>query len=163
MMPCKKIQELLQADYLDQEADQQEEQWVKEHLAHCSACSELEKKLQAQRGLFQGVKLQPVPERIWSNIRDAIVTERLKQEEGLIPGILERLKSLIFGHRPAVVLATSLFSMIIIFAVFTNTAIQRQVLLSKQNAAEGIAGYSLNAKNGYVLYDLGTSIEEYFL
>jgi anti-sigma factor RsiW len=163
MMPCKKIQELLKTDYLDQEADQKKEQSVKEHLAQCSACSELEKILQAQRVLFQGAKRQPVPERVWNNIADTIVTERLKPEEGLISGTLEWLKGLIFRRRPAVVLAASLFSMIIIFAFFTNIAIQRRVLLSKQNAAENIAGYNLNSKNGYVLYDLGTSIEEYFL
>jgi len=162
-MQCKKIQELLQADYLDGELDQKDAQFIKEHLVQCSACSGLEKSLQAQRMLFKGVKPEPVPERIWSNIADAIVTERLNQQEGLTPGILERLRDLIFLRRPAVVLATSLFSMIIIFAFFANFAIQRQVLLSKQNAAESIAGYSLNNKNGYVLYDLGTSIEEYFL
>ena len=163
MMQCKKIQELLQADYLDVETDQKEEQFVKEHLAQCSACSGLEKKLQAQRMLFQGAKRQPVPEHIWSNIADAIVKERLKQKEGLIPGILEWLRGLIFVRRPAIVLATSIFSVIIMLAVFANVTIQRQVTLSKQNAAEGIAGYSLNGKNGYVLYDLGTNIEEYFL
>lgn len=162
MMQCKRIQELLKTDYLDQEADQKK-QLVKEHLAQCSACSELEKNLQIQRMLFQGAKRQSVPERVWHNIAEAIVTERLKPEEDLIPGILEWLKGLIFKRRPAVVLATSLFSMIIIFAFFTNIAIQRQVLLSRQNAAESIAGYSLNSNNGYTLDDLGTNIEEYFL
>jgi len=162
MMQCKKIQELLKADYLDGEADPKEEEFIKEHLKQCSECSRLEKELQAQRMLFQGAKRKQVPERIWSNIRDAIVMERLKQEEGLIRGILERLRDLIFARRPAVVLATSL-SVIIILAVMATTTIQSRVSLSKQNAAESIAGYSLNSENGYVLYDLGTSIEEYFL
>jgi len=161
-MQCKKIQELLKADYLDKEADPKEEQFIKEHLKQCSECSGLEKELQAHRMLFQGAKRKQVPERIWCNIRDAIVTERLKQGEGLIRGILERLRDLIFTRRPAVVLATSL-SVIIILAVIATTTIQSQVSLSKQNAAESIAGYSLNGENGYVLYDLGTSIEEYFL
>lgn len=163
MMPCKKIQELLGADYLDQEAGQKEERLVKEHLAQCSVCRGLEQKLQAQRILFQGVKRQPVPERIWSNIREAIIMERLKQEEGLVPGILERLRGLIFVRRPAVVLVTSFLSMIIIFALFANATIQKQAVSNKQDAAEEIAGYSANVENGYVLYDLGTNIEEYFL
>jgi len=163
MLQCKKIQELLQADYLDQELDQQDAQLIKEHLAQCSECSGMEKALQAQRSLFQGVKSQPVPERIWSNISEAIVTEGLKQKERFIPGIFERLRGMIFVRRPAMVLATSLFSVIIILAFFANLAIQNQVLLNKQNAAESIAGYSLNGKNGYALDDLGTSIEEYFL
>ena len=163
MMQCKKTQELLQADYLDKETDRQTEQSVKEHLAQCFACSALEKKLQAQRMLFQGAERQVVPEGIWSKISEAIVTQRLKQETGLIPRILERLRDLIFVRRPAVVLATSLFSVMIIIALFANVAIQRQVSLSKRNAAESITGYSLNSNNGFVLYDLGTSIEEYFL
>ncbi|MFH0918510.1 MAG: zf-HC2 domain-containing protein [Candidatus Omnitrophota bacterium] len=163
MIQCKKVQELLKADYLDQEAGRQEEQLVKDHLKQCLACSELEQKLQAQRALFQGVKRQPVPGRIWGNIYDAIIAERLRQQEGLIPGLLERLRGLVLVRKPALVLATSIFTVIIMLAVFANVSIQRQVMLSKQNAAEGIAGYSLNAKNGYALYDLGTGIEEYFL
>ena len=162
MMQCKKIQELLKTDYLDKEIDQQEEQFIKEHLARCVSCSKLEKKLQAQREFFQGVKPKQAPERIWNNIYDVILTERLKQKEAPAFGILERLMDLMFARRPAVVLA-SVLSVIIVFAVFTNVTLQRQASLSKQNAAESIAGYSLNDKNGYVLDDLGTSIEEYFL
>lgn len=163
MMPCKKIQELLKAEYLDKEMGQKEEQFIKAHLAQCSACSALERKMQAQRMLFQGVKPKQVPERIWSNISEAIVAERLKQEEGATAGMLGWLRGKLFLPKPAVVLATSFFSAVIIFAVFVNISIQRQVSVSKQNAAESIAGYSLDGKNGSALYDLGTSIEEYFL
>ena len=162
MMQCKKIQELLKADYLDKETGRQEEQFIKEHLARCASCSWLEKELQAQRVLFQGLKPKQAPERIWNNIRDVILTEHLKQKEAPTPGILERLMDLMFARRPVVVLA-SVLSVIIMFAVFTNVTLQRQASLSKQNAAESIAGYSLNDKNGYVLDDLGTNIEEYFL
>jgi len=163
MLQCKKIQEVLKADYLDKELGAKEEQLVKEHLKQCSGCRVFEKELQAQRMFFQGVKRQQVPEHIWSNIRDAIVTQRLKQEAGLIPGILQRLRNLLSVRKPAVVLATSLFSIIIILALFTNAAIQNQIFLNKKVAAENIAGYSLADQNGYVLYDLGTGIEEYFL
>ena len=53
--------------------------------------------------------------------------------------------------------------MVIIIAVFANVTLQRQLAVSKQAAAEGIAGYNLSANNGYAIYDLGTNIEEYFL
>ena len=162
-MPCKKIQELLKADYLDGELDQKDAQFIQEHLGQCSVCSGLEKALQAQRMLFKGVKPKPVPEGIWSNIRDTIIAERLNHPETPTAGIFERLRDLIFVRRPAVVLATSLFSVIIMLAFFANVVIQKKVSLNKQNAAENIAGYSLGSKNGYVLYDLGTGIEEYFL
>ncbi|MCX5703208.1 MAG: anti-sigma factor [Candidatus Omnitrophica bacterium] len=162
MMQCKKIQELLKADYLDGEVSPQEGQFIKGHLTQCPECRRLEKELQVQRMLFQGTKRKQVPERVWQNIRDAIVAERLKQEEGLSRGILERLRDLIFTPRPVFVLASSL-SVVILLAVIATTFIQNKVSLSKQNAAESIVGYSLNGENGYVLYDLGTSIEEYFL
>ena len=35
MMQCKKIQELLKTDYLDGEANPQEEQFIKQHLKQC--------------------------------------------------------------------------------------------------------------------------------
>jgi predicted anti-sigma-YlaC factor YlaD len=163
MTQCKKIQELLKTDYLDGEVSPKEEQFIKEHLKQCPECSGLEKELQVHRMLFQGVKRKQVPERIWYNIRDAIVTQRLNQEEvALSRGILERLRDFIFTRRPVFALTTSL-SVIILLAVIATTFIQSKVSLSKQNAAESIVGYSLNGENGYVLYDLGTSIEEYFL
>jgi predicted anti-sigma-YlaC factor YlaD len=162
MNRCKEIQDLLQTDYFDQQVRLQDKQLIQEHLKQCFACRELEKKLQAQRMLFQGAKPEPVPAHIWSNIREAIIAERLEQEEAPAYGILERLKSLIFLRRPVVVLATSVFSVIIIAAVFVNLSMQKQLAISKQAAAEGIAGYSLSA-SGSAIDDLGTNIEEYFL
>jgi len=162
-MQCKKIQELLKTDYLDGEVNPQEEQFIKEHLAQCPECSRLEKELRVHHLLFQGAKRKQVPERIWGNIRDAIVAERLNQEEeALSLGILRRLRDFIFARRPVFVLAASL-SVIILFAVVATVFIQNKVSLSKQNAAESILGYSFNGENGYVLYDLGTNVEQYFL
>ena len=162
MMQCKKIQELLKTDYLDGEVNPKQEQSILEHLAQCPECSRLEKKLQVHRMLFQGTKRRQVPERIWDNIRDAIVTESLNPEASLSRGILERLRDLIFARRPVFVLATS-FSVLILLAIIATTFVQRKVSLTRQDAAESIVGYSLNGENGYVLYDLGTGIEEYFL
>jgi len=163
MMPCKKIQELLKTDYLDQETSIQQDRLIKEHLKQCPSCSMLEKKLRVARQFLQEAKDQPVPEHIWSNIRQAIAAERLKEQEGVFPGLLERLKNLVLWPKPRVVLAASFLSVVIISAVFVNVSLQQQSILAKQNAAERIAGYSLSDKNGYVLHDLGTSIEKYFL
>jgi len=162
MTQCKKIQELLKSDYLDGELNPREEQFVKGHLKQCPECSRLEKELQSQRMFFQGAKPKQVPESVWGNIRDAIITERLNQEEGQNLGTLQWLRDLLFRRRPAFVLATS-FSVIIILAVISTTFIRGKIVLSKEEAAESIAGYSLSTENGYVLHDLGTNIEEYFL
>lgn len=161
-MRCKKIQELLKADYLDGEVNQKELQYIKEHLAECPECSRLEKELQNQRMLFQKAKRPQVPERVWQNIRDAIMTECLNQESGLGRRILERFRESIFAPRPVFALASALTA-IILLVIFAGSVIQKRQALSKENAQESIAGYSLNGESQDLLYDLGTNIEEYFL
>jgi len=161
-MWCKQIQELLKSDYLDGEANQRKEQQIKEHLAHCPDCCEVEKELQIQRMLFQKAKQQPVPERIWQNIRDVIVKESLKQESSANRGILQRLKKSMLVPRPVFALAGAL-TVIIFVLVFTGTFIQKKESLSKLNIGESIVSYSLNGESEDFSYDLGTNIEEYFL
>ena len=158
-MQCRKIQELLKTDYLDGELKPDQERKIFEHLKQCPECRKLEKELHAQSMLFQEAKQQQVPERLWYNIRDAIYSQRLNQEEGLIRQITERLSDLIFGRRPVFVLA-SVFSVIILVVFFAGAFLQNK---HYQEAREGLAVYSLNGENGDLIYDLGTNIEEYFL
>ena len=161
-MRCKQIQGLLKSDYLDGEAGQREERQIKEHLAHCPDCRGVEKELQAQRMLFQKAEQQPVPERVWQNVRDVIVTERLNQESGANRGIIRQLKESTMVPRPVFVLAGALTVIILVLAL-SGTFIQKNQSLSKVNIAESIVGYSLNGESGDFSYDLGTNIEEYFL
>ncbi|MCU0666951.1 MAG: zf-HC2 domain-containing protein [Candidatus Omnitrophica bacterium] len=162
MIRCGKIQELLKTDFLDGQLNPREKQSIDGHLKQCPECRSLVKELQAQRALFQSAESKQIPERVWENIRGAIITERLNREEGLSLGAIKRLRDLLFKRRPAFILATS-FSAIIIFAVIFTGLIQNKMALSKQEAAESLAGYSLSAENGYLLNGLGTNIEEYFL
>jgi len=161
-MQCKKIQELLTSDYLDGETNQRERKFIDEHLGQCPACLRHLEELQAQRALFQKAKRQQVPERIWLDIRDNIVMERLNQESRLSRRILdlERLKGFLFPPRPVFALASALTTVIfvMIFAVIVN---QKNQYFSKEN--ELFSGYSLNSDNGDSLADLGTNIEQYFL
>lgn len=161
-MQCKDIQELLKSDHLDRESGQQEEQAIKEHLNHCPECRSLEKELSAQRAIFhKAARLQP-PERLWHNIRDAIVSERLEQESSENPAFLERLKDLIWYRRPAFALA-SVLAMVIFAAVLTKGIINKQQILSQQNYREIVSVYSLNVENNDSFENMDTIIEEYFL
>jgi predicted anti-sigma-YlaC factor YlaD len=161
-MKCKDIQELLKSDYLDCESSRQEKQAVKEHLDQCSICRSLEKELLSQRGIFQRAeRLQP-PERLWQNIRDAIVSERLGQENSVRPGFLERLRDLIWYKRPAFALA-SVLAMTLFAAVLTKGIIARQQLSNQNNYREILSVYSRNLENNDSFENMGTSIEEYFL
>jgi anti-sigma factor RsiW len=162
-MRCRKIQELLKTDYLDAEVSRKEEQDIKEHLLRCPQCRRLEEELQSQRALFQKAKQQKVPERVWHNIRDAIITQDLNQENRLSEGMFERLRNYLFAPKPVFVLATT-FAVAIFFAFLAGVFIQKKQTLSKENIPEtDIAVYSLNSASDVSLYDQGTDIEEYFL
>ena len=159
-MRCRKIQELLKTDYLDGEVSQKEEQDIREHLARCPKCRQLEEELQSQRALFQKAKQQRVPEHVWHNIRDAIIRE---EEESLSAGAFERLRNYLFAPKPVFVLATTL-AVAIFFAFLSGVFIQKKQSLSKENISEiDIAVYSLGSASDVPLYELGTDIEEYFL
>ena len=159
-MRCRKIQELLKTDYLDAEVSQKQEQDIREHLAHCPKCRQLEKELQSQRALFQKAKQHKVPEHVWHNIRDAIIRE---EEEGLSAGVFTRLRNYLFAPKPVFVLATTL-AVAIFFAFLSGVFIQKKQSLSKENISEiDIAVYSLGSASDVPLYELGTDIEEYFL
>ena len=162
-MGCRKIQELLKTDYLDGEVSQKQEQDIKEHLACCRKCRQLEEELQSQRALFQKAKQHKVPEGVWHNIRDAIIREGLNEEQGLRAGVFDRLRNYLFAPKPAFVLATTL-AVAIFFAFLSGVFIQKKQSLSKENIPEGdIAVYSLSSTSDASLYELGTDIEEYFL
>jgi len=161
-MQCRKTQELLKADYLDGEINQREEKQIKEHLARCSECRRIEKELQVQHMLFQKTKQPQVPERVWQNIRDAIVTERLNKESSVSSSILQRLRESILAPRPVFAIAGALTAIIFV-VIFAGAIIQKKQSFSKENSGESVVGYNLNDENEDLLYTLGTNIEEYFL
>jgi len=158
-MRCKKIQELLKTDYLDGQANQREEQLVKEHLASCEQCRRLEEELRTQQAFLKNAKRIPVPEGIWQNIRQNIINEELKQTSG----IMERLRDYLFAPRPVFVLASA-FTMVIFVIAFFALAIQKGQFSSRlDDTTSDMVIYSLNGENDDLLYSLGTNIEEYFL
>jgi anti-sigma factor RsiW len=158
-MSCRKIQELLKSDYLDGQANQREKQFIKEHLARCAPCRRLEEDLQAQQAIFKKAKRMPVPEGIWQNIRQGIVSEELKQNSG----ILQRLVDYLFAPRPVFVLASA-FTIVIFVTVFITLVLQnRQIPGIFNGTGSDMAIYSLGGENDDSLYSLGTNIEEYFL
>ena len=154
-MRCKEIQEWLKADYLDNEANQEQARLIREHLAVCRHCREVEKVLQSQRSLFRQLKQQEVPVYLWQNIRERIMAERLNQEEGFGAKVSERLRNYLFAPKPVFVLARAL-AVVIFFALFATLFFQGGPVSSN-----GI--YSLSSMKEDMVDDFGTSIEEYFL
>ncbi|MFH0827627.1 MAG: zf-HC2 domain-containing protein [Candidatus Omnitrophota bacterium] len=161
-MRCKKIQELLKSDYLDEEAGPRETRDVEEHLARCPQCRELEKELSQQRFIFSNSKRQEPPERVWENIREAIDAERLNQDEWAKESVFERLRNLkpVFP-RPVFAFA-SIFAVVIV-AVFFAVVVMNNRAYYRDNGAETFADYRINGENVDVASDFGTNVEKYFL
>jgi anti-sigma factor RsiW len=159
-MKCKKIQEWLKSDYLDGELNSKETQLVKEHLGVCSSCRKLEEEYKTQSMLFKESNYEKVPERVWNNIRNAVITENFNKEIVTELGVLEWLRELIWGRKPVFVLASA-FGLILFVTVLAGTLIyNRQTLI---NGEDMFTDYSLNSENGDFIYGFGTDTEEYFL
>jgi len=160
---CRKIQELLKADYLDGELSQIEQGQIREHLGCCPGCRKLQEELESQRLLFkQAGRVSEVPARVWQKIRDTIISIRLNEESRARGGILERLRDSLWQPRPAFAVV-SVFAVLILAVVLTGTFIRREQSLSSENEVQILAAYSLSSDNGDLIYDLGTNVEEYFL
>ena len=155
-MNCKEVQELLPADYLDRRLDQQSFSQLREHLKVCPACRQLEEQLQVQRSIFKQAKQQEVPAGVWQNIRDTIIAERLDQQEALAAGVLGRLRKIIFSPKPVFALATAMAVFILVFIFGRQAAYKNQPI-------ENLNDYRLNSGSEEQIYDLKTSLEEYFL
>ena len=158
-MRCKKIRELLSADYLDHEVNQKTRQDIERHLASCPHCRSLAVRLQAQRRLLQENKLEPAPDRVWLNIRDSIITQRFNEKEKARRGIPEWLKDKYWKRKPVFALASTL-TVILFILVFAGVFIQKKQSADNIKSAEI---YGLGNKNGGFIYSLGTPIEDYFL
>ncbi len=160
-MRCKKAQDLLMTGYLDGSATEKEQLEVKKHLTVCLSCRKLEEQLLAQHKVLQRAKAFKVPDHLWQNIQNRIVSEGLKEHP---VGVLESLKRYIFSPRPAVIL-TGALTVLIMVAFFGGTAIQKKQLAMEENNIEKTVAYyhSLSSDKDEGIYDFGSRVEEYFL
>ncbi|MFA5272419.1 MAG: anti-sigma factor [Candidatus Omnitrophota bacterium] len=158
-MKCKKIQVWLKSDYLDGELNSKETVLVREHLKGCPYCRQLEEELKAKSVLFKNSNVEIVPECVWNNIHNAIVTENFNKEAAG-PGILGQLRELIWNRKPVFVLANA-FGLILFITVIAGTLIHKRQTLA--NGEDVFEEYSLNSENGDFIYGFGTDTEEYFL
>jgi predicted anti-sigma-YlaC factor YlaD len=161
-MRCDRIQGLLKSDYLDGQATAKEKQAVLEHLKQCPQCRQMEKELLAARQVLQTAKEQQPPERLWQNIRQAIITERLNAQEVAHKSVWERLRDLIWAPRPVFAVASALTAAIFI-AIFAGLIIQNRLSISRLDSALSVIEYRTNGETEQLMNGFGTNVEEYFL
>lgn len=160
-MHCKKAQNLLMTSYLDGLGTEKERLEIKKHLAGCLSCRKLEERLLAQHKILQHAKAFKVPDHLWQNIQNRIISEGLKERP---VGALELVKRYIFSPRPAVIL-TGALTVLIMVAFFAGTAIQKKQLAVERNNIEKAVAYyySLSSDKDEGIYGFGSRVEEYFL
>jgi len=159
-MKCTRVQDLLKSDYLDAELNQELRRQIDSHLKKCPTCQVLKKSLRDQRISLRAIKQKDVPPEIWQNIQSTIIEERLKEPENIFGNAWEGLKRAFSIPRPVFTMAGALATVILALVL-------GQVVLGRRQSVTGPikedtwAEYQLNGDT--YTYNLGTTIEEYFL
>jgi len=165
-MNCKKIQELILTDYLD---DQISDDWrprIKIHFARCNQCKEFfEAARKAVAEPFVNVNKINPPEFIWQRVKETIMAEQQKKTS-LVASFLEKLKSISYAPKPAFAIAMTM-AMVILVVTMVKLRINNQETLSVNSEGQrGYLAYSIEEPVDILANDnggFGTSIEEYFL
>jgi len=180
-MDCKKCQELILTDYLDNEAPEDLKNVIEQHLTACDECRKF-------LSLVQKTVIQPLAVAKRDVLSNDVIWSRLQEEihakEDYIEGpeaemgIIERFKSLLFTPKPAFVLAT--FLAVIATILILHSSINRSHLAQNdQNnmklvvkkvigtvqtqTDDEVESYAFYFEQNEILKDYGTSMEEYFL
>lgn len=166
-MNCKKIQELILTDYLDEQMEQDQKKIIEDHLSSCVYCREFAEA--AKTGIIDPLsnseKVAP-SEQVWLNIKESIEQEPAKKNLGSYEDFFRKLKDMIMPQRPAYALA-GVFVVILVTmtAIKINQPSQETAVREIQQESEAIK-YIVEViqddeldENG----DYGTAIEEYFL
>lgn len=174
---CKRIQELILTDYLDDEINKES---VDKHIASCKACREflaLAKKVTIEP-LKNSKKNHLSQDVIWSRIQNEIKSEETYADEyDSEMSFFEKVKDMILSPKPAFAFG-SFVVLILMVLVLNFNAKQSQLVKENQNKKqisvkekivvkteeidqELYLAYYLEQDEGYKNY--GTSLEEYFL
>ncbi len=164
-MDCKKIQELIITDYLDNEASAAVREEVRAHLSSCAGCREFE---QAVRRLtsepFRKIKRQEPPVEIWQRIQDSLEQKQEKEPRAFLAGLLDLLSSRVRFRKPVFALSSAIaVAIMVIFLV--QAPLYRQKMINQYLQEESQYLLSLRAPvNGGLEseFELGTGIEQYF-
>lgn len=161
-MKCKRIQELILTDYVDDQLSGEWRQFVDDHLTNCPHCRKFAQAVKATVQPFsQAEKMNP-PEDLWPRIKQAIEAERISAETEWIETFIRNLTH-VFSVPKAVL---AMMVMLIIMASVSTVVIRNAV--SNKNASEQMDYLvSLVQPSGASAVSeeegLETFIEQYFL
>ncbi|MDP8248417.1 MAG: anti-sigma factor [Candidatus Tritonobacter lacicola] len=181
-MKCKEIRDLLTADYIDGELDDDTHKEVARHIESCAQCRLYEETVRgAAIEPFRKVRRCSAPARVWRGIKRRIEE---KPEKGLRTALHGAWQSF-FGIRKTAFVTAAAAAVIVIAAVLfrapsappgwtrltsndiekVNDYIQEQFLVLSYLGDNG-TGSAEGGENGYfgiASVDFGTAVEEYLL
>ena len=107
-MNCKRIQELLITDYIDEQMADKAKSLIDQHLAQCHACAGyLTSIKRVAVSPFVNASKDVPDQALWAQIKQTIEEEQQQQlEASLKPNFWERIRSSVHIPRPAFALAT---------------------------------------------------------
>lgn len=151
-MDCEKIQNLLMSDYIDGEADEKTRKKIREHLATCGKCREIEKALKEDiTPSLKFAKRESPPDFVWERIKN-----RIMKEGQTIP---QRIGIKIL--KPAFALSTVALA-ILALVIITRLPLRANGRLDSYMEEQVDFIMDLDA-NSTATNGLGTSIEEFLL
>jgi len=149
-MNCKIIEELILTDYVDGKLRGEALQEVEAHIASCANCRKIAEKLALAEKAFKDIDREEPPPTVWHNIKAEISVRHNR----LFPSL---------SHlRPAVLIATAVllvFFTILVTQIMPGKSIIQPAADQDDILALASTGEGWNGED----YDLGTSVEEYFL
>ena len=165
-MNCKRVRELILADYLDGELGLRQEEALQHHLAQCWQCKKFATAAQKVGDeLFACEGRVDPPEFIWHRIKEAILAER-RQKSHVLEGLFSKLKYLLYIPKSFPAVTAAITFMLVVGAAAQFRAIEEGVVTegSQEQTEYSISltgefsDAAINTTEGY-----GTSIERYFL
>jgi hypothetical protein len=160
-MDCKRIRQLLLADYPDQELGPGPAEEVKKHLQGCATCRAFEQEV-AQKAIspFKNAPELKVPVSVWEKIQQAIDRSEQTQEQFDFPAWLRgKIDSLFVFPRPAYALAT-MMSAILVFILIANSPAVKQAQVEKFFSEQ--ADFISSLDNDVDANGFGAATEELF-
>ena len=159
---CKGFRDLILTDYIDGEADAAIRKRIDEHLLRCPGCRALVKEVQENLiRPFSPDEREPVPEEVWSSIREKIGNETAVSKT-VVKDLIGRWLEFFIWPRLSLVLGNFVMLILIGAVVFHQQQIQQAK--EKEQGAYLVYLFGTNEVSPETENNGGdTSIEKYFL
>ena len=165
-MKCKKIQEIILTDYLDDQLNEKQKSLIDRHLAGCQGCKSFSIYVRKNiTGLFANTEGQIPSEIVWRRIKESIA-DKERNKSGIIIGFFEKFKGAFYIPKPAVIFATTLtFILVVSLMVALHIGNQKKLNYNGQKAIQDSDYYQELSSDDYTTENtgFGTAIEENFL